>query len=1166
MSSGNLLDHIKRIQARLRALESRNQSLVPMRNVTWAPVIHGDIVEISPSHDTAVRFRTSPVPPIDAQCGPADPDGSIQYNNGGVFGGEAAFTYDDATNQVDLSGNLNSIWAGLTLRNASLGSGGQTEIHLFGGNETEGLRLVLEGPNRALDPGGGYGPNYAGLWQSLNAPIVFGTNDATHMVLSSFGSLLLGLHEVDGLAGEGLLQIGPVAGGTTKADGLLFYPDANLYRSDTSELTTDDRLIVMGDLGVGAAVPNYVGAGRAVTVESAGQNLQAVVELVSPDLTGAGYIGQLRFINKDGGVGAVSAAAISSARDGADDATRLTFWTEATGVALAAKMTILGNGRVGIGTTAPDGILDVRGLAIFSGGVDAFAPYLLSDTLSAGYYTDTDDGNLRINHHGYLGGDTRYRDLQVMDGKSSVVMRVDGSERTIAAGTLAHFIMCTYNGVPGTTPPEGALAVDIDNDDLYFYSSGAWHAGGGGVTDHGALTGLNDDDHGAVYGNIGAVETITGAWTFNGAVVINELGADVDFRIESLNDPYMFFMDASADRIGIGSASPNDTLHLLDTVANCPAIRLDNEAGDATGPLIRFYKSRLVGDPCQDLDDLGTITWTERDTGPGWREVIKVVGKVVDAPYGRAILQFFAASNGSYSANAELQIMKEIVDVYGELDAYSGLFVQGGASVAGGAVFNEAAADVDFRVASTGRTHMLFVDASTHRVGIGESSPTAPLHISGTEAADTPLVMKLQAASSSLRDVRLNSNTYGLRIIASDVAPAAAPNGAALQLWGIAAASNQGQVYLDSGSHDSAVIALRTGGTGVNIAERMHIDASGNVVFNDVSADVDFRVESNDVEHMLFVDGGANCVGVGKSVPTSRLHVAENVLIGSMTAPTVVFENLATNVGDQVRVSWIKGADTGTGLTKGMVLWTYGTQAGWADYESRRLSFYTGAAAAATEKVAISAAGGLSVGNAYVGTDAGAGNAIFTGKIGVGATAPTQRLEVAPDTDVSGILGRSRMGYMGYADYAGFAHVDKASVGNFALLQSAAGATILNVATGQSMYFRINNADKLTMDSSGNLTLGSAGVGDLWIGNNCSALSFTDRTPFFVGDALKAIRGIRGGAAGIHHESLPEALRVRVVDSEGQVEYGRDMSATLSMLIVAVQQLLARVDTLEEKA
>ena len=46
--------------------------------------------------------------------------------------------------------------------------------------------------------------------------------------------------------------------------------------------------------------------------------------------------------------------------------------------------------------------------------------------------------------------------------------------------------------------------------------------------------------------------------------------------------------------------------------------------------------------------------------------------------------------------------------------------------------FNEAAADVDFRVESAGNTHMLFVDAGNNRVGIG-TAPSCELHVSGTD-------------------------------------------------------------------------------------------------------------------------------------------------------------------------------------------------------------------------------------------------------------------------------------------------------------------------------------------------------------------------------------------------------------------------------------------------
>ena len=59
-----------------------------------------------------------------------------------------------------------------------------------------------------------------------------------------------------------------------------------------------------------------------------------------------------------------------------------------------------------------------------------------------------------------------------------------------------------------------------------------------------------------------------------------------------------------------------------------------------------------------------------------------------------------------------------------------------------------------------------------------------------------------------------------------------------------------------------------------SLLEHMRINTAG-VVVNEVSqAGTDFRVESNDQTHALFVDSGANTVGVGSSSPTNVLDVA----------------------------------------------------------------------------------------------------------------------------------------------------------------------------------------------------------------------------------------------------------------------------------------------------
>ena len=76
---------------------------------------------------------------------------------------------------------------------------------------------------------------------------------------------------------------------------------------------------------------------------------------------------------------------------------------------------------------------------------------------------------------------------------------------------------------------------------------------------------------------------------------------------------------------------------------------------------------------------------------------------------------------------------------------------------------------------------------------------------------------------------------------------------------------------LNTGFFRSAAdkINFATGG-----AERLEIGSS-EVVFNDPSNDVDFRVESNGNTHMLFVDAGNNCVGVGTNSPAVLLDVAD---------------------------------------------------------------------------------------------------------------------------------------------------------------------------------------------------------------------------------------------------------------------------------------------------
>ncbi len=116
-------------------------------------------------------------------------------------------------------------------------------------------------------------------------------------------------------------------------------------------------------------------------------------------------------------------------------------------------------------------------------------------------------------------------------------------------------------------------------------------------------------------------------------------------------------------------------------------------------------------------------------------------------------------------------------------------------------------------------------------------------------------------------------------------------------------ALNAGSITSGFGAIDNGSSAITTTGVGsfgsLDISGDIDIDGTtnldvvdidgaltqdGGAVFNEASADVDFRVESNGNVNMLFVDGGNNAVGIGKSPVSAMLDVNGNVKAGNGTA------------------------------------------------------------------------------------------------------------------------------------------------------------------------------------------------------------------------------------------------------------------------------------------
>mgnify|MGYP003650685837 CR=1 FL=1 len=144
------------------------------------------------------------------------------------------------------------------------------------------------------------------------------------------------------------------------------------------------------------------------------------------------------------------------------------------------------------------------------------------------------------------------------------------------------------------------------------------------------------------------------------------------------------------------------------------------------------------------------------------------------------------------------------------------------------------------------------------------------------------------------------------------------------------------------------------------------------------------------------------------------------------------------------------------------------------------------------------------------------------GNVGIGTNAPNEKLEIAPDTDVSAIIGRAVVGYT-FSDYASFTHYQvRGDTGAYALLQNDTGGTYLNAAASKPIYFRINNSDKMRLTSDGNL-----GIGTTSPDAKLEVLSTTDQLQLTHTDASKynSFHTDDGGGLSIYSNGTARANR-----------------------------------------